>query len=173
MKKRRTMLLVALAAVCFFVITASLSGITAAAPKVLPYAKAADCAACHGKDKVLPDNHPAVKNMNWKGCLGCHKEGKMSLVGKITGSHIHGLSGVNCDGCHGKADKPQALAMAQCVSCHGSTAKLAEKTANVKPENPHFSHHYGTDLECNMCHHQHAKSENYCNQCHSFGFKVP
>jgi uncharacterized paraquat-inducible protein A len=27
---------------------------------------------------------------------------------------------------------------------------------------------------CNLCHHQHEKSENYCAQCHSnFDFKVP
>jgi len=173
MQQRRTTLFITLAAVFFFLATAVLGGSAPAAPKALPNAKAGDCAACHGKDKVLSDNHPATKDMDWKACLGCHKGGKMSLVGKITGSHSHLLSRVKCAGCHGKAKKPQAVDMAKCVSCHGSTAKLAEKTADVKPENPHKSPHYGTDLECNMCHHQHVKSENYCNQCHSFAFKVP
>ena len=144
-----------------------------AAPKLLPKAKAGDCAACHGKEKVMPESHPDTKTMNWKGCLACHKEGKMSLVGKLPGSHVHQLSGVNCVSCHGKAKKPQALGMEKCVACHGSTAKLAEKTAKVKPENPHTSPHYGTELDCNLCHRQHAKSENYCNQCHNFNFRVP
>jgi len=173
MEKHKMNLLIVLISACFFLMTAVLGGSTPAAPKALRKAKAGDCAACHGKDKVLPDSHPVTKDMNWKACLGCHKEGKMSLVGKITGSHIHGLSGTDCAGCHGKTKKPNAVAMAKCVSCHGSTAKLAEKTAGVKPDNPHTSPHYGTNLECNMCHHQHAKSENYCSQCHSFAFKVP
>lgn len=144
-----------------------------AAPKLLPKAKAGDCAACHGTDKVLPDSHPDTKGMSWKGCTACHKEGKMDLVGKMPGSHIHQLSGVTCVSCHGKAKKQEALAMEKCVACHGSTDKLAEKTAKVKPENPHTSPHYGTTLDCNLCHKQHAKSENYCAQCHSFKFRVP
>jgi len=144
-----------------------------AAPKQLPNAKAGDCAACHGKDKVLPASHPDTKAMNWKGCQACHKEGKMDLAGKVPGSHIHQLSGVNCVSCHGKTKKPEGLKMDKCVACHGSTDKLAEKTAKVKPENPHTSPHYGTTLDCNLCHHQHAKSENFCSQCHSFNFKLP
>ena len=111
--------------------------------------------------------------MNWQACKACHKEGKMALVGKLPGSHVHQLVGVNCVGCHGKAKKQEALAMEKCVSCHGATDKLAAKTAQVKPENPHTSPHYGTSLDCNLCHHQHAKSENYCSQCHNFNFKVP
>jgi hypothetical protein len=110
--------------------------------------------------------------MQWKDCQACHSEGKMSLLGKIPASHVHLLSGVNCAACHG-AGKPEPVAMEKCVSCHGPTAKLAEKSAGVKPSNPHISPHYGTDLDCNLCHHQHAKSENYCLQCHKFDFKVP
>ncbi len=147
-------------------------GVVSAAPKQVPGAKGGDCAACHGKDKVLPDSHPAVRDMQWKDCLACHAEGKMSLVGKMPGSHRHQLSGVSCAACHGKGT-PEPLAMEKCVSCHGSTAKLAEKTAQVKPSNPHTSPHYGTELDCNLCHKQHAKNENYCAQCHKFDFKVP
>ncbi len=44
------------------------------------------------------------------------------------------------------------------------SVRLAAKTANLKPKNPHDSPHYGK---------QHAKSENDCAQCHKFGFKVP
>ena len=170
-KRRKILSVMAILACALFLLMAAVQGVLAA-PKLLPKAKAGDWGACHGKDKVLPDNHPDTKTMNGKGCLACHKEGKMSLVGKMPGSHVHQLAGVNCASCHGKG-KPEAVAMDKCVACHGSTAKLAEKTAKVKPENPHTSPHYGTELDCNLCHHQHAKSENYCNQCHSFGFKVP
>jgi hypothetical protein len=83
------------------------------------------------------------------------------------------LAGLDCTKCHGKTKKPEAATMEQCVACHGPAAKLAEKTQTVKPKNPHTSPHYGTELDCNLCHHQHAKSENYCNQCHQFDFKVP
>jgi len=151
-----------------------LGQITWAAPKLLPNAKAADCGACHGTEKVLPSGHPATKAMSWKGCVACHaKGGKMSLVGKISGGHIHHLQGVNCVGCHGKTRKPEEVPMAKCVACHGSTDALAQKTASVKPENPHTSPHYGTTLDCNLCHRQHAKSEDYCAQCHNFNFKTP
>ncbi|HOJ51118.1 MAG TPA: cytochrome c3 family protein [Syntrophales bacterium] len=135
--------------------------------------KAGDCQACHKDKKVLPENHPATADMNWKGCLMCHPSGEKGLVGKIPGSHRHQLSGVSCVSCHGKVKKEEPVKMAKCVSCHGDPAKLAEKTAGVKPTNPHTSPHYGTELDCNLCHHQHVKSENYCLQCHSFPFRVP
>lgn len=157
---------------CLMVCAAGVRG-GAAAPQRMPQAKAGDCAACHGQDKVLPAAHPDTRAMNWQGCKTCHQKGKMALQGKVPGSHIHNLTGVDCVGCHGKTDTPEAPAMEQCVACHGDTAKLAEKTARVKPENPHTSPHYGTDLDCNLCHHQHVKSENYCLQCHTFGFTVP
>jgi hypothetical protein len=144
-----------------------------AAPKLLPKAKAGDCQACHGSEKVLPAGHVDSRSMSWEGCLACHREGKMSLTGKMPGSHRHQLRGVTCVQCHGKTAKPQSLTMDKCVSCHGSPDKLATKTAKVKPENPHTSPHYGTTLDCNLCHHQHTKSENYCSQCHQFKFSVP
>jgi len=161
----------ALALICCIIFMLAAIGAWAA-PKLLPDAKPGDCGACHGKDRVMPESHPDVKSMDWKGCKMCHKEGKMDLTGKLPGSHVHQLSGATCVKCHG-SEKPEPLSMDKCVSCHGSTAKLAEKTAKVKPENPHTSPHYGTELDCNLCHHQHAKSENYCNQCHKFNFRVP
>lgn len=135
--------------------------------------KGGDCAACHGKDKVLPESHADTKAMNWDACKACHNKDNLSLTGKLPNGHHHILADVHCVKCHGKTKTPEALTMEQCVACHGPTAKLAEKTKDVKPNNPHTSPHYGTDLDCNLCHHQHAKSENYCAQCHKFDFKTP
>jgi hypothetical protein len=135
--------------------------------------KAGDCAGCHIKEKVLPEEHAATKEMNSDACQACHAKDTMNLTGKMSGSHGHQLAGINCEKCHGKTKKPEALTMEQCVACHGSTDKLAEKTKDVQPVNPHTSPHYGTTLDCNLCHHQHVKSENFCSQCHKFDFKVP
>jgi hypothetical protein len=145
-----------------------------AAPKLdQSKAKAGDCTTCHGNEKVLPDGHPDTKSMNLAACKTCHTKDKSVLPGKIRGSHIHQLAGINCISCHGKEAKPEALTMEECVACHGSTDKLAGKTQNVKPANPHTSPHYGTNLDCNLCHHQHSKSENYCAGCHNFNFQTP
>jgi Cytochrome c3 len=138
--------------------------------------KAWDCAGCHKGKKVLPENHVATKDMPYEGCLVCHIPGEGnagSLRTKVPCSHFHTLRGIQCVQCHGQVKKPEPVEMAQCVSCHGATAKLAEKTAKVKPQNPHESPHYGTEADCNLCHHQHAKSENFCSQCHKFDFVVP
>ncbi|KAA0892195.1 cytochrome c3 family protein [Oryzomonas rubra] len=55
----------------------------------------------------------------------------------------------------------------------GDTGKLAEKTVNVEPHNPHKSPHYGTMFDCNNCHHRHEKAENFFLKCHKFDFIVP
>jgi hypothetical protein len=87
---------------------------------------------------------------------------------------LHARAGVACADCHADAKKPQPVPMEKCLSCHGETQKLAAKTANVKPRNPHENRHYGTEAECNLCHHQHKKSENFCLPCHQrFDFVVP
>ncbi|WP_224981676.1 cytochrome c3 family protein [Geomonas agri] len=91
----------------------------------------------------------------------------------LPGKNYHSLANITCEQCHGKDHEREVPTMEQCVACHGSTIQLAEKTKGVKPRNPHISPHYGTELDCNFCHHQHAKSENYCLQCHAFGFKTP
>lgn len=146
---------------------------TFAAPKKVTAAKAGDCAACHENEKVLPAGHASTKNMSGEGCLPCHqKNSRTSLRSKIPGSHIHKLAGVTCEKCHDKAKDQDAVEMTQCIACHNQ-AKLVEKTAKVKPENPHTSPHYGANLDCNLCHHQHGKSENYCNQCHNYSFTTP
>lgn len=138
--------------------------------------KAWDCAGCHKDKKVIPDNHVAIKDMPYEGCLVCHIPGEGNagtLKTKIPGSHFHALKGVNCAQCHGKVKKPEPVQMSKCISCHGETEKLAKKTEKVKPQNPHESPHYGTSADCNLCHHQHAKSENFCAQCHKFDYVVP
>ena len=152
-----------------------LVGATAAvaAPKRLATAKPGDCAACHGTQKVLPADHKSTKAMTYQGCLECHdKKGGMTLWTKMPLAHMHQLAGVNCQKCHGKTKKPEEVPMSKCVTCH-NVDKVAEKTASVKPQNPHESVHYGRNLDCNLCHREHGKSENYCAQCHSFKFVVP
>jgi len=157
----------------FFLVTTIIVSNGFAAPKKISTAKPGDCTACHAGEKVLPPDHPDTKQMNLTGCLSCHqKSGKSSLQAKIPGSHAHNLAGVSCEKCHGKVQKQKDVEMAKCLTCH-NTSKLLEKTAKVKPENPHTSPHYGDSLDCNLCHRQHGKSENYCNQCHQFNFIVP
>lgn len=84
---------------------------------------------------------------------------------------IHAKLGLNCESCHGP-DKKGEVTTATCTNCHAVDA-LVEKTKNVKPTNPHVSPHYGKDLDCTNCHMGHAESENFCNQCHQFDYKVP
>ncbi len=94
----------------------------------------------------------------------------------IAGEHLadlHVQKGLKCETCHGndKANMKEPTT-ADCVACH-NVDKLVESTKDVKPTNPHFSKHYGKDLDCTNCHLMHQESENYCNQCHQFDFKVP
>ncbi len=85
----------------------------------------------------------------------------------------HVARGIACEMCHGpdKAN-PQEPTTQTCKGCH-PVAALVEKTKGVKPTNPHVSPHYASDLDCNSCHLGHMQSENFCNQCHQFAFKVP
>lgn len=85
---------------------------------------------------------------------------------------LHGEKGVACEACHGpdKAN-PTEPTTATCTGCHDVKALVA-KTAGVKPNNPHTSPHYQDQLDCTNCHRGHEESENFCNQCHNFDFKV-
>ncbi len=86
---------------------------------------------------------------------------------------LHAGSDVTCDDCHAGSDQRDAVPMIKCLECH-DTAALAEETADLKPTNPHKNRHYSTETDCNLCHHQHEKSENFCLPCHvRFDFKVP
>ena len=68
------------------------------------------------------------------------------------------------------ADRHAAMGLT-CETCHGPD--LVEKTKDVKPTNPHVSPHYQDQLDCTNCHYMHGETENFCDQCHQFGFKVP
>lgn len=84
----------------------------------------------------------------------------------------HSAKGVSCQSCHGPDLKnPEMPTIDTCTACHKTDA-LVKKTEKVKPTNPHVSPHYGQTLECTNCHMGHMASENFCNQCHEFDFKV-
>lgn len=86
---------------------------------------------------------------------------------------FHVAHGMKCETCHGSdKNNPVTPDIDTCTQCHNKD-QLVEKTANVKPHNPHVSPHYGKDLECTNCHMGHEKSVDFCAQCHSFNFNVP
>lgn len=87
------------------------------------------------------------------------------------GAERHAEHGVDCAQCHGEKNEVTTPDINQCSKCH-DPAQLAEKTKDVKPQNPHVSPHYGNMLECTLCHLQHEAPENYCAQCHSYNFKL-
>jgi Zn finger protein HypA/HybF involved in hydrogenase expression len=81
----------------------------------------------------------------------------------------HQAAGLKCNSCH--ATTPfQAVSTDQCVKCHQLPQK---KTDYHGAPDKHDSPHYGPTLDCDNCHHEHEASENYCNNCHDFDFKVP
>ncbi len=101
------------------------------------------------------------------------------LGGAFAGSALaqldqsHASAGVSCADCHGDQTQREPVAMLKCLECH-DTKDVAEATAELKPTNPHNNRHYGTETNCNYCHHQHQKSENFCTPCHlRFTFDVP
>jgi hypothetical protein len=82
----------------------------------------------------------------------------------------HKAAGISCEGCH-KENPPKGLVpTGVCTKCHGDQAKLANRTQKVIP-NPHESHL--ENVKCELCHHAHKSSENYCSTCHEFDYKVP
>jgi cytochrome c553 len=141
--------------------------------KLLPTAKATDCTACHGDNNPLPADHPRVAGKTLTDCVACHTVGGPSdLRGQLPLFHAHLLSGLTCKSCHADPANAQEPDVGTCTKCHDMD-KVSAATAAVKPRNPHNSPHYGKDADCNLCHHQHQKSENYCATCHQFKFKVP
>lgn len=83
----------------------------------------------------------------------------------------HTKMGLDCKSCHGPDGKGEVTTQT-CTGCHQVDALVAS-TKDVKPTNPHVSPHYGNELDCASCHMGHGDSENFCNQCHQFDFKVP
>lgn len=157
-------------ACAFALLTAGFAAAAQAEPKRLPNAKATDCAACHGAQKVLPPKHKPIKNQKLADCHACHDPKDADSALQLPLSHAHMLAGIGCTSCHGKG-KPAALTTADCVQCH-DVDELVKKTGGHR-HNPHKSPHYGTDLDCDNCHVAHGKSQDYCAQCHDFKFRVP
>ncbi len=132
--------------------------------------KPGDCKSCHGNNIKLPDGHPDTKDMQLADCKQCHTRGGKQLETKLLLSHFHSLAGIECSSCHAAKKSRQKTDFSKCISCHGEYEKLAEATKDADP-NPHKSHQ--GKLDCNLCHHQHIKSVNYCGQCHSWPLDVP
>ncbi|GGI71403.1 cytochrome c3 family protein [Shewanella gelidii] len=77
---------------------------------------------------------------------------------------VHKDLGLTCKDCHSSKpfNEPPVTA---CFECH-DTKELAKETADHPITNPHENRHFGTETNCNYCHHQHKESENYCGSCH-------
>jgi len=85
-------------------------------------------------------------------------------------SDKHKVAGIPCEGCHKENPPKEQVPTPVCNGCHGNQEKITEKTKKIMP-NPHESH-LG-EVKCELCHHGHKPSENYCGTCHEFNFKVP
>ena len=96
---------------------------------------------------------------------------KGSETGKPFLSKHKNYAELTCNDCH-LTTTPKPLTTEQCLSCHGSLEEMAEATKKLDPE-PHNSPHYGSELDCDLCHHEHSLSENFCAQCHEWKLVVP
>lgn len=76
----------------------------------------------------------------------------------------HVAQGAKCESCHA-AGQGSPVAKDQCLACHGSYAKVAEKT-DALDINPHDSH-LGP-IDCSKCHMGHKPPVVECNRCHDF-----
>ncbi|MBU3914052.1 cytochrome c3 family protein [bacterium] len=85
----------------------------------------------------------------------------------------HSGNGVTCEFCHKVKNPSKPPANENCFWCHGKPESVAKLTEKLK-SNPHNSHHWGTGLECQVCHKTHDSSVNMCSSCHNdSGYKVP
>ncbi|WP_287195228.1 cytochrome c3 family protein [Syntrophothermus sp.] len=120
------------------------------------------CAACHiirpyyqswSQGTLLASKHRQADVR----CQDCHKSSYVDKakegVKYITGQYETPLPELK-------------VSQQECLKCHGSYEKIAERTAKLEP-NPHENPHYG-NLECNACHKMHRESKVYCAQCHTF-----
>ncbi|HEM62267.1 MAG TPA: cytochrome c3 [Chloroflexi bacterium] len=131
-------------------------------------------------------------------CATCHimEPYLESWVSSDYGAYEHALESVTCLECHVPTVEQQVhelvvymqgdyeiplrelkYAKEDCYQCHehGTYEQIAEMTADLEETvgaNPHASPHYG-DLDCRLCHKMHKDSEDYCAQCHTWGFEVP
>lgn len=167
----RTVIFAGILSLIFLVCGLGVGIAPAAEPQRLSTAQGGECAACHGAESKIPTGHVDIKDMDLKQCLGCHGKDDPSLANTLPLNHSHLLGGVSCAACHGDADPPEFVDTDQCLSCHKAEGLVAA-TKDVEEANPHNSH-YGPELDCDVCHHAHAESENFCNQCHEFKFVIP
>ena len=166
----RVVIMLAASIACY----ALCSGIVSAQPQKTENARPADCLSCHKEQKVLPDKHIKTDGMKLSACVACHKNAKDSkkpdsLRGVITLSHAHQFNGVGCVDCHGEKKPVESPDSQKCIGCHTDYKKSPRTDMSLA--NMHDSHM--GDLDCMLCHHMHAKSENFCGQCHWWKFRVP
>ena len=93
--------------------------------------------------------------------FGVEPSKQIELGKDVSSKHV--AAGLKCSDCH-ETKTPESLKTEQCLSCHGSFEEVAEATKKLVPD-PHNSPHYGSELDCDLCHHEHSKSENFCAQC--------
>ena len=84
-------------------------------------------------------------------CAATFAFGTAQAADQKFGADRHVGMGLSCETCHGpdKAN-PQEPTIDTCKQCHDVKA-----------------------LECTNCHIMHGETENFCDQCHQFGYKVP
>lgn len=130
-------------------------------------------------------------------CVTCHIMDPYlaSWEASDFGAHEHEQADVVCLDCHEPTLQEQVhevvvyvqgdyetplpelkYPMEDCLECHehGSYEQIIQMTADLKETyeaNPHDSH-FG-QMECRLCHKMHTESEDYCAQCHSYGWQVP
>lgn len=102
--------------------------------------------------------------------LACSTTMHMAVAAEMPTADLHAKLGLPCETCHKTPDTMPDTNT--CRTCHDADA-VVKATEKVKPQNPHTSPHYGKDLDCVNCHIGHEASQNFCDQCHQFGFKVP
>lgn len=131
-----------------------------------------DCSGCHGSQQVLPSLHVPTAALQWEDCVQCHDSAdeRVTLRGRLPLGHLHGLRGIACVACHEGSMDSAPEGDRVCIQCHGRLNEVATQPARGGP-NPHDSHYRG--LECTFCHHVHRPSEDFCLQCHEFGYRIP
>ncbi|PKI03817.1 flavocytochrome c, partial [Shewanella sp. 11B5] len=118
-----------------------------------------------------------MKKMNLAVCIATLM-GTAGLMGTAVAAdnlaEFH-VQNQECDSCHTPdgelSNDSLTYENAQCVSCHGTLAEVAETTKH-EHYNAHASHFPG-EVACTSCHSAHEKSMVYCDSCHSFDFNMP
>ncbi len=86
-------------------------------------------------------------------------------------AELHAQKNVACASCHRESPPAKKVKTAQCMTCHGDYAQLADRTRAMTPNNVH-ANHLG-DIDCSECHAGHKEKKIACDECHQFEFKMP